>query len=167
LHLCRPSYCLHWRYVRLPSTCLSCSMRFAQRNVLWYKKAFPNGNWKLFQRPADIYMVCLTGFLLLFARLIEFSLSFRFSDSTFASNWPVSSISVGSQRDRHNRALLHCTSIVEQIGERGVGLITLVASPLLMSLGVRPLLTYSYQLLAIHTFVALCASWLKARWRLP
>jgi hypothetical protein len=34
---------------------------------------FPNGNWKVFKEPADIYMVCLTVFLLPFARLIEFS----------------------------------------------------------------------------------------------
>ncbi len=45
-----------------------------QRNVYWYKKTLPNGNWKLFQLPADIYMVRPTVFWLPFARrLIEFS----------------------------------------------------------------------------------------------
>ncbi len=44
-----------------------------QWNIRWYKKTFPNGNWRLFKRPADIYMVCPTVFMLPFAPLMEFS----------------------------------------------------------------------------------------------
>jgi hypothetical protein len=33
----------------------SCS---TQRNYIRYKNALPNGDWKLMQVPADIYMVC-------------------------------------------------------------------------------------------------------------
>ena len=29
-----------------------------QRNVLRYRRALPNGGWKLLRVPADIYMVC-------------------------------------------------------------------------------------------------------------
>ena len=41
----------------------------AQWNVHWYRKNFPNDDWKLFKGPADIYMVCLTVYLLLLGLL--------------------------------------------------------------------------------------------------
>ncbi|KAI0276618.1 hypothetical protein BGY98DRAFT_934918 [Russula aff. rugulosa BPL654] len=68
-----------------------------QRNIHWYRKTFPNGNWKLFQGPADIYMFSLFVFEILQA--IGGSLNIR--------------------------ALLHAQGLVEQIGELGVALITL------------------------------------------
>ncbi len=67
----------------------------AQWNVHWYRKKFPNRDWKLFQGPADIYMVCLTIYLLSFAWLIEMHDSSRFSCSTFCKRLVVSSISGG------------------------------------------------------------------------
>jgi len=67
----------------------------AQWNVHWYRKKFPNGDWKLFQGPADIYMVCLTVYLLSFARLIKLHDSSRFSCSTFCKQLVVSSMSGG------------------------------------------------------------------------
>jgi len=32
------------------------------RNVRWYMKTFPKGGWKLFKRPADVYMFSLFVF---------------------------------------------------------------------------------------------------------
>ena len=67
----------------------------AQRNVQWYRRNFPNGDWRLFQGPVDIYVVSLTVYLLSFSRLIELHDSSRFSCSTFCKRLVVSSISGG------------------------------------------------------------------------
>ncbi len=68
----------------------------AQRNVYWYRKEFPNNsNWKLFQKPSDIFMVCLTVYLLTFARLIELYDRPRFLCSTLCKQLVVSLISGG------------------------------------------------------------------------
>ncbi|KAF8502200.1 hypothetical protein F5888DRAFT_1177000 [Russula emetica] len=85
-------------------------------NVHWYKKTFPNGNWKLFHGPADIYMFSLFVFDILQA--IGGILSIKWAHNGIVTTGP------------------YCTTqgIVEQIGELGVALITL--------------------LLAVHTFVA-------------
>src|SRR6266446_65942 len=64
----------------------------AQRNVQWYRRNFPNGDWRLFQGPVDIYVVSLTVYLLSFSRLIELHDSSRFSRSTFCKQLVVSSM---------------------------------------------------------------------------
>jgi len=85
-------------------------------NVRWYRKTFPKGDWKLFQRPADIYMFSLFVFDLLQA--IGGILNTRWAHRGIVTTGP------------------YCTAqgIVEQIGDVGVALITL--------------------LLAVHTFIA-------------
>src|SRR6266436_5007828 len=67
----------------------------AQWNVHWYRKKFPNGDWELFQRPADIYMVCQTIYLPSFARLTELHDSSFFSCLTLCKQLGVFSISSG------------------------------------------------------------------------
>ncbi|KAI0276635.1 hypothetical protein BGY98DRAFT_1097990 [Russula aff. rugulosa BPL654] len=95
-------------------------------NVHWYRKTFPNGNWKLFRGPADIYMFSLFVFDILQA--IGGILSIRWAHNGIVTTGPFCTVQ----------------GLIEQIGELGVALITL--------------------LLAVHTFVA--AVWqvgLKAR----
>jgi len=85
-------------------------------NVHWYKKTFPDRNWKLFKGPADIYMLSLFVFELLQAT--GGILNIRWAHNGIVTTGP------------------YCTAqgLVEQIGDLGVALITL--------------------LLAAHTFVA-------------
>ncbi|KAF8502202.1 hypothetical protein F5888DRAFT_1608129 [Russula emetica] len=85
-------------------------------NVRWYRKTFPNGDWKLFQGPADVYMFSLFVFDLLQAM-----------GGILNVRWAHNGIVTTGH---------YCTAqgIVEQMGELGVALITL--------------------LLAVHTFVA-------------
>ena len=61
----------------------------------WYKKTFPNSDWKLFNGPADIYMVCLSGFLCYFLGSLSLHDSYRFSYLTFCKQLVVSLISGG------------------------------------------------------------------------
>ncbi|KAF8502220.1 hypothetical protein F5888DRAFT_1177482 [Russula emetica] len=85
-------------------------------NVRWYRKKFPNGDWKLFQRPADIYMFSLFVFDILQA-----------TGGILNIRWAHNGIVTTGH---------YCTAqgLIQQIGELGVALITL--------------------LLAVHTFVA-------------
>ncbi|KAI0264051.1 hypothetical protein BGY98DRAFT_1181975 [Russula aff. rugulosa BPL654] len=85
-------------------------------NVRWYRKTFPNGDWKLFQGPADVYMFSL--FVFDFLQAMGGVLDVRWAHN-------------GIVTTGH-----YCTAqgIIQQIGEVGVALITL--------------------LLAVHTFVA-------------
>ncbi|KAF8502188.1 hypothetical protein F5888DRAFT_1176383 [Russula emetica] len=85
-------------------------------NVRWYRRNIRNGDWRLFQGPADVYMFWLFLFDLLQA--IGGILNVRWAHN-------------GIVTTGH-----YCTAqgIIEQIGELGVALITL--------------------LLAVHTFVA-------------
>ncbi|KAI0276633.1 hypothetical protein BGY98DRAFT_694003 [Russula aff. rugulosa BPL654] len=85
-------------------------------NVHWYRKTFPNGSWKLFRWPADIYMFSLFVFDIL--QGIGGAFSIRWAHNGIVTTGPF------------------CTAqgLIEQIGELGVALITL--------------------LLAVHTFVA-------------
>jgi hypothetical protein len=78
------------------------------RNVLRYRKALPNGRWKLLQRPADIYMLFLFVYDILQAMG-------GILDVRWAHNGIVTT---GS----------YCTAqgIIQQIGELGVALITLI-----------------------------------------
>ncbi|KAI0276651.1 hypothetical protein BGY98DRAFT_1167349 [Russula aff. rugulosa BPL654] len=77
-------------------------------NVHWYRKTFPNGDWKLFQRPADVYMFSLFVFDILQA--ISGILSIRWAHNGFVTAGP------------------YCTAqgIIAQTGELGVALITLL-----------------------------------------
>ncbi|KAI0297087.1 hypothetical protein BC826DRAFT_1002129 [Russula brevipes] len=85
-------------------------------NIRWYRKAFPKGDWKLFRGPTDIYMFSLFAFDILQAMG-------GILDVRWAHNGIVTT--------GH-----YCTAqgIIQQIGELGVALITLI--------------------LALHTFVA-------------
>jgi len=84
-------------------------------NVRWYRKNVPRDDWKLFQGPADVYMFSLLGFDILQA--MGGVLDIRWAHDGIVTTGP------------------YCTAqgIVQQIGELGVPLITLM--------------------LAIHTFV--------------
>jgi len=77
-------------------------------NVRWYRKTFPKGDWKLFQRPADIYMFSLFVFDLLQA--IGGILNTRWAHRGIVMTGP------------------YCTAqgIVEEIGEVGVALISVL-----------------------------------------
>ncbi|KAI0276620.1 hypothetical protein BGY98DRAFT_934920 [Russula aff. rugulosa BPL654] len=77
------------------------------RNVHWYRKTFPNGNWKLFQGPADIYMFSLFVFEILQA-----------TGGILDIGWAHNGIVTTGP---------YCTAqgVVEQIGDLGVALITL------------------------------------------
>jgi len=85
-------------------------------NVRWYMKMFPKGDWKLFQGPADVYMFSLFVFDILQA-----------TGGILNIRWAYNGIVTTGH---------YCTAqgLVEQIGDLGVALITL--------------------LLAAHTFVA-------------
>jgi len=85
-------------------------------NIRWYKKNHRDGDWTLFQGPTDIYMFSLFVF--------DF---FQAMGGVFDLRWAHNGIVTTGH---------YCTTqgIVQQIGELGVALITL--------------------LLAIHTFVA-------------
>jgi len=78
------------------------------RNVHWYRKTFPNGNWKLFQGPADIYMFSL--FLFDLVQAAGGILNIRWAHNGIVTTGP------------------YCTAqgIVEQVGELGVALIILL-----------------------------------------
>ncbi|KAF8267854.1 hypothetical protein EI94DRAFT_1579640 [Lactarius quietus] len=78
------------------------------RNVLRYRKALPNGGWRLLQRPADIYMLSLFIYDILQAMG-------GILDVRWAHNGIVTT---GS----------YCTAqgIIQQIGELGVALLTLI-----------------------------------------
>ncbi|KAI0266782.1 hypothetical protein BC834DRAFT_954142 [Gloeopeniophorella convolvens] len=78
------------------------------RNVRRYKKVLPNGDWKLLQVPSDIYMLALFGFDIIQAL-----------GGIFDVRWAHNGIvQTGS----------YCTAqgVVQQIGELGVALITLI-----------------------------------------
>ncbi|KAF8502226.1 hypothetical protein F5888DRAFT_1918935 [Russula emetica] len=77
-------------------------------NVRWYRKKFPNGNWKLFQRPADIYMFSLLVFDFLQAM-----------GGIFNVRWAHNGIVTTGH---------YCTvqGLVAQTGQLGVALITLL-----------------------------------------
>ncbi|KAI0276659.1 hypothetical protein BGY98DRAFT_1098000 [Russula aff. rugulosa BPL654] len=79
-------------------------------NVRWYRKTFPKGDWKLFQGPADIYMFSL--FVFDFLQALGGVLNIRWAHN-------------GIVTTGH-----YCTAqgIIQQIGEVGVALITLVLS---------------------------------------
>jgi len=85
-------------------------------NVRWYRKTFPKGDWKLFQGPADVYMFSL--FVFDFLQAMGGVLDVGWAHKGIVMTGP------------------YCTAqgIIQQIGEVGVALITL--------------------LLAVHTFVA-------------
>jgi hypothetical protein len=85
-------------------------------NIRWYRKKFPFDDWTLFQGPTDIYMFTLFVFDFLQAM-----------GGVFNIRWAHNGIVTTGH---------YCTAqgIVQQIGELGVALITL--------------------LLAVHTFVA-------------
>ncbi|KAI0276662.1 hypothetical protein BGY98DRAFT_1187699 [Russula aff. rugulosa BPL654] len=76
-------------------------------NVRWYRKAFPNGDWKLFHGPVDIYMFSL--FVFDFLQAIGGILNIKWAHN-------------GIVTDGH-----FCTAqgLIEQIGDLGVALITL------------------------------------------
>ncbi|KAH9954601.1 hypothetical protein BC827DRAFT_1386756 [Russula dissimulans] len=78
------------------------------RNVLWYRKKFPGGDWKLFRGPSDIYMFTLFSFDILQA--LGGVLDVRWAHNaivTRGSYWEVQ-------------------GIIQQIGELEVALTTLV-----------------------------------------
>ncbi|KAF8502204.1 hypothetical protein F5888DRAFT_1608195 [Russula emetica] len=77
-------------------------------NVRWYRKKFPNGDWKLFQWPADIYMFSLFVFDLVQA-----------TGGILSIRWAHNGIVMTGH---------YCTAqgLVAQIGELGVPLITLL-----------------------------------------
>jgi len=76
-------------------------------NVHWYRKRFPNGGWKLFQGPVDIYMFSL--FVFDFIQTIGGILNIRWAHNGIVTK--------GS----------YCTAqgLIEQIGDLGVALMTL------------------------------------------
>jgi len=77
-------------------------------NVHWHRKTFPNGSWKLFRGPADIYMFSLFVFDLLQA--IGGILNIRWAHNGIVTTGP------------------YCTAqgLVGQVGELGVALIILL-----------------------------------------
>ncbi|KAI0265242.1 hypothetical protein BGY98DRAFT_561806 [Russula aff. rugulosa BPL654] len=77
-------------------------------NVRWYRKTFPKGDWKLFQRPADIYVFSL--FVFDIVQAIGGALNIRWAHNGI--------ITTGG----------YCTAqgITQQIGEAGVAQITLI-----------------------------------------
>ena len=89
--------------------CLSTLTRAVQRNVLRYRKALPNGDWKLLRGSADIYMVCSmisqpraqSHFILLTV--------FPFCVRYCAGHRGYPRCSMGPQRDRQCGPLLHST----------------------------------------------------------
>ncbi|KAI0305707.1 hypothetical protein B0F90DRAFT_1624778 [Multifurca ochricompacta] len=96
-------------------------------NILRYRKALPNGDWKLLQVPTDIYMLSLFAFDILQA--IGGIFDVRWAHNGIVNTGP------------------YCTAqgIIQQIGELGVGLVTLI--------------------IAVHTFVtALWRVGHQARW---
>ncbi|KAI0276665.1 hypothetical protein BGY98DRAFT_695000 [Russula aff. rugulosa BPL654] len=81
-------------------------------NVRWYRKTFPNGDWKLFQGPADVYMF-----------------------SVFVFDFWQAMGGVLDVRWAHNGIVTtghYCTAqgVIQQIGEVGVALITSCVSSL-------------------------------------
>ncbi|KAF8497247.1 hypothetical protein F5888DRAFT_1613796 [Russula emetica] len=76
-------------------------------NVRWYRKTSPNGHWKLFERPGDIYMFSLFMFDLLQA--IDGLLNIKWVHNGIVTTGP------------------YCTAqgLIGQIGQLGVPLITL------------------------------------------
>jgi hypothetical protein len=124
--------------------------------VRWYRKTFPDGDWKLFQGPADVYMVCLTIFSLPFAQLIEYPQQFSLFVFDFLQ-------AMGGALDvqwAHNGIVTtghYCTAqgIIQQIGEVGVALITLVRLPFIRYVFRTETHRCAFrQFLAVHTFVA-------------
>ncbi|KAI9463566.1 hypothetical protein BJY52DRAFT_1184586 [Lactarius psammicola] len=78
------------------------------RNVLRYRKALPNGSWKLLRVPADIYMLCLFAYDILQA--LGGILDVRWAHDGIVTVGP------------------YCTAqgAIQQSGELGVALITLI-----------------------------------------
>ena len=71
-----PEFCFCARHIRLdwrkpgfPLRVFPNSRNVAQWNVRWYRRNVPRSNWRLFQRPTDIYMVCLMAFHMPFTAL--------------------------------------------------------------------------------------------------
>ncbi|KAN0130873.1 hypothetical protein V8E53_011251 [Lactarius tabidus] len=79
-----------------------------RRNVLRYREALPNGGWKLLQGPSDIYMLALLVYDILQA--MGGILDVRWAHNGIVTVGP------------------YCTAqgIIQQIGELGVALITLI-----------------------------------------
>jgi hypothetical protein len=77
-----------------------------QRNVLRYRRALPNGGWRLLQGPADIFVVCSS-----FTQPRESHFScvtaFHFYIRCPARDWYYPQHSMGPQRDRRSWHLLH------------------------------------------------------------
>jgi len=78
------------------------------RNVLWYRKKFPGGNWKLFRGPPDVYMFTLFSFDILQALG-------GILDVRWAHNGIVT-----------RGSYCQTQGIIQQIGELGVALTTLI-----------------------------------------
>ncbi|KAI9463567.1 hypothetical protein BJY52DRAFT_921209 [Lactarius psammicola] len=78
------------------------------RNVLHYKRALPNGGWKLLQVPADVYMLSLFVYDILQAM-----------GGILDIRWAHDGIVTGGH---------YCTAqgVTQQIGQLGVALITLI-----------------------------------------
>ncbi|KAH9979159.1 hypothetical protein BJV74DRAFT_131271 [Russula compacta] len=77
-------------------------------NLRWYRRMLPNGDWKLFQWPADIYMFSL--FLFDFVQAIGGILDVRWAHNGTVTTGP------------------YCTAqgIIQQTGELGSALITFI-----------------------------------------
>ncbi|KAI0276653.1 hypothetical protein BGY98DRAFT_934940 [Russula aff. rugulosa BPL654] len=92
----------------LSCICVTTMIIWIGRNIHWYKKTFPNGNWELFRGPADIYMFSLFAFDILQAT--GGILNIRWAHNGIVTTGP------------------YCTAqgLVAQIGELGVALITLL-----------------------------------------
>jgi hypothetical protein len=78
------------------------------RNVKRYRKALPDGGWKLLDAPADIYMLCLFSYDILQA--VGGILDVRWAHDGIVTVGP------------------YCTAqgVVQQIGQLGVALLTLI-----------------------------------------
>jgi len=100
----------------------------AQWNIRWYRRNVPRDEWRLFQGPTDIYMVCLMVFCMLFTQLI-YHIYWQFT--LFAFDLLQAMGGIFDVRWAHNGIVTtgpYCTAqgVVQQIGELGVALITLV-----------------------------------------
>ena len=134
----------HWQ-------CLSNLTRPTQRNVLRYRRVLPNGDWKLLQGPADIYMVRSIFHSPASLILVVRQLSLFVYDVLQAIGgildirWIHQGIvTTGS----------YCTAqgIIQQTGELGVALITLVCT-FPYCVGFSECRCTTNQILTVHTFV--------------
>ena len=107
--------------------CCPISQNLLQRNLLRYRKALPNGDWKLLRTPADI---CMVAFIVL--SLLTLSLILSASQlSLFLYDLFSAISSILNVRWAHEGIVTtgpYCTAqgIIKQIGGTGVALILLV-----------------------------------------